>query len=201
MRSKILEVAMLFTAMAAPSAQVAEPIHTAENSKEETKIAKAIKAEIDGFSLPTKEETAEKQIEKYVKRLEEERKKKEAAKKAAREEAARKKAAEAAKKAAPAPSNVTLPDSNPCVVAMKKVFPRHLWQTGYAIMRAESGARPNAVGGPNFNGTYDYGCWQINNSERALDPDVGTQIAWYKYNHSGWTPWVVYNTGSYLRFF
>jgi hypothetical protein len=91
-------------------------------------------------------------------------------------------------------------NSGACVDAMKKVFPEHLWSVGAAIMRAESGQRPNAIGGPNRNGTYDYGCWQINNTEKALDPDEGTKIAWYKYQHSGWNPWTVYKTGAYRRF-
>lgn len=91
-------------------------------------------------------------------------------------------------------------NSGACVDAMKKVFPEHLWSVGAAIMRAESGARPNAIGGPNRNGTYDYGCWQINDTKRALDPDTGTKIAWYKYQHSGWQPWTVYKTGAYRRF-
>ena len=91
-------------------------------------------------------------------------------------------------------------NNNVCVIAMKKVFPQHLWVVGEAIMRAESGARPDAIGGPNYNGTYDYGCWQINDTKRALDPDVGTKIAWYKYNHSGWSPWVAWKNGRYRRF-
>lgn len=97
-------------------------------------------------------------------------------------------------------ADALLNSNNVCVVEMKKVFPKHLWKTAAAIMLAESGARPNAIGGPNYNGTYDYGCWQINNTKRALNPAVGTQIAWYKYNHSGWSPWVVYKTGAYKRF-
>jgi len=200
MRSKILIVAMVVSTIATPSASVAEPIYAINSAENDAKIVKAIKAEIDTFTLPTKEETAKKQIEEYVKKLEAERKKKAeaAAKKKAAEEAAKRSAA--AKAAATVSSSASIPGSNACVVAMKKVFPEHLWQTGYAIMMAESSARPNAIGGPNYNGTYDYGCWQINNTKRALDPDEGTKIAWYKYNHSGWHPWVAWQHGRHLKF-
>jgi hypothetical protein len=190
---------MLFTTVATfPSATVAEPTYKVNNTDKDSNIVKSVKAEIDTFALPTKEDTAEKQIEKYVKKLAEDKKKKAeaAAKKKAKEEAARK----AARVVPVVSSNTSVPGSNACVVAMKKVFPEHLWKVGYAIMRAESGARPNAIGGPNYNGTYDYGCWQINNTPSALNPDRGAQIALYKYNHSGWYPWTVYKTGKYLRF-
>ena len=196
MRSKILTVAMILLFVATPSASVAEPTYTVKETKGDEKIAKAVRATISTYALPTKEEVAEKEIEEYIKKLEAEKKAE-----------AKRKAEEAAKKAtvkslAPVvSSNVKLPNSNACVVAMQKVFPKHLWKIGYAIMRAESGARPNAIGGPNYNGTYDYGCWQINNTPRALDPLEGTKIAWYKYNHSGWYPWTVYKTGAYLRYF
>lgn len=183
-------------AIVTPSVSVAEPIYTIKENESDKEIAKTVRATIKTYKLPTKDEVAEKEIEKYIKRLEEERK---AEAKRKKEEAAKK--AAAIKQVAPVvSSNVKLPDSNACVVAMKKVFPKHLWKTGYAIMMAESSARPNAVGGPNYNGTYDYGCWQINNTPRALDPDEGTKIAWYKYNHSGWYPWVAWIHGKHLRF-
>lgn len=175
---------------------MAEPTYEIKIADSDKKIVMVIKDSIDPEALPTKEEKAQEQIKKYVKKLADEKKKAEAKRKA---KAA--KTATAKSNAIRTSSNITLPDSNACVVAMKKVFPKNLWKIGYAIMKAESGARPNAVGGPNYNGTYDYGCWQINNSPRALDPNIGTQIAWYKYNHSGWYPWTVYKTGRYLRFF
>lgn len=198
MRSKILAVTMLFTAVVTPSASVAEPTYKVNETSGDAKIARVVKATIDTYTLPTKDEVAQKEIEEYIKILEEEKQKEAEAKRQAEEVA--KKAA--VKRVAPVvSSNVSLSDSNACIVAMKQVFPEHLWKTGYAIMRAESGARPNAIGGPNRNGTYDYGCWQINNTPGALDPIAGTQIAWYKFNHSGWYPWTVYKTGAYLRYF
>jgi hypothetical protein len=94
----------------------------------------------------------------------------------------------------------TLPDSNACVIAMKKVFPQSEWTVAKAIIKAESGGRPNAIGGPNYNGTYDYGCFQINNTERALDIETNMKIALYKWNTNRWQQWVAYTSGSYRRY-
>ncbi|MDD3480984.1 MAG: hypothetical protein PHW75_02050 [Patescibacteria group bacterium] len=197
MRSKILATVLILTTVVNPSVAVAEPTYEVKIAEKDAKIAKVVREIAEPYSLPTKDEKAQKQIEKYVKKLAEEKKKAEAKRKAE----ATKKATVKRVAVRVASSNVKVPDSNACVVAMKKVFPKNLWRIGYAIMQAESGARPNAIGGPNYNGTYDYGCWQINDTPRALDPDVGTKIAWYKYNHSGWYPWTVYKTGAYLRYF
>lgn len=192
MRSKLLATVLVISTVVRPSAAVAEPTYKVNtDAKNDTKIVEAIKANIVTDSIPTKDEIAEKQIQEYIKKIE-------AEKKAA--EAAKAKTATVAPKRAITTSNVQLPDTNACVIAMKQVFPQHLWKIGYAIMKAESGARPNAIGGPNRNGTYDYGCWQINNTEKALDPLAGTKVALYKYNHSGWYPWTVYKTGAYLRY-
>jgi len=194
MRSKLITAVLVISTVVRPSAVVAEPTYKVNpTTKNDVKIVEVVKATIDNDTIPTKDEVAKEQIQEYVKKIEAERI-----------------AAKAKAKAAPkvavvrtvaTTSNVKLPDSNACVIAMKQVFPQNLWKIGYAIMRAESGARQNAIGGPNYNGTYDYGCWQINNTERALDPLTGTKIALYKYNHSGWYPWTVYKTGAYLRYF
>ncbi|MDD3678826.1 MAG: hypothetical protein PHT36_01085 [Patescibacteria group bacterium] len=192
MRSKILTTAITLLFIAVPSASVAEPTYKVKETKNDLEIVQSIKTVIEANLYKTKDEIAAEEIKKYVKRLEDQKKKAEI-----------KKVVSTKKKTVRIAStnSTNVPDSSACVVAMKKVFPKNLWRIGYAIMRAESGARPNAIGGPNYNGTYDYGCWQINNTPRALDPDVGAKIAWYKYNHSGWYPWTVYKTGAYLRFF
>jgi len=192
MRSKLITAVLVISTVVRPSAVVAEPTYKVNIATEnDTKVVEVVNATIVNDNIPTKDEVAQKQIDEYVKRLEAERIAAEAKAKTARV---------AVRTVAPA-SNVQLPDSNACVVAMKQVFPENLWKIGYAIMKAESGARPNAIGGPNRNGTYDYGCWQINNTERALDPLAGAKIALYKYNRSGWSPWTVYKTGAYLRYF
>jgi hypothetical protein len=196
MRSKLLATVLVISTVVSPSAAVAEPTYKViTNTKNDVKVVEVIKATIDGYSAPTKEEVAERQIREYIKKIEAEKRR------AAKAKAATTKKVVAKVSRVASTTNVNVPGSNACVIAMKKVFPKNLWKIGYAIMQAESGARPNAIGGPNYNGTYDYGCWQINNTKRALDPLVGTKIAWYKYNHSGWNPWTVYRTGAYLRYF
>lgn len=191
MRSKIIAIALLVSAIAKPSATVAEPTYEIAVNRNSAEIVENIKKEIEPYKTKTKDEIAQEQIKAYAEKLAKERQKAQAKKRISSKQK---------RNIAPVASNITLPENNACVIAMKKVFPKHLWKIGYAIMMAESGARPNAIGGPNYNGTYDYGCWQINNTKRALNPDVGAQIAWYKYNHSGWYPWTVYRTGRYLRF-
>ena len=195
MRSKLIAAVLVISTVVRPSAAVAEPTYKVNtDAQNDTKIVEVIKTTLENDSILTKDEIAEKQIQKYIKKLEAERI-------AAEAKAKAKAQAAAAPKRVVNTSSVQLPETNACVIAMKKVFPQNLWKIGYAIMRAESSARPNAIGGPNYNGTYDYGCWQINNTPRALDPLIGTKIAWYKYNHSGWYPWTVYKTGAYLRYF
>jgi hypothetical protein len=89
MRSKILAVTMLFTAVVTPSASVAEPTYKVNETSGDAKIAQAVRATIDTYTLPTKDEVAQKEIEKYIKILEEEK-----------EAEAKRQAEEAAKKAA-----------------------------------------------------------------------------------------------------
>jgi len=192
MRSKLIAAVLVISTVVRPSAVVAEPTYKVNaDAQNDTKVVEVIKTTLENDSILTKDEIAEKQIQEYIKKLE--------AEKLATEAKAKADAVVAAPKVIA--SNVQIPDANACVIAMKQVFPQNLWKIGYAIMKAESGARPNAIGGPNRNGTYDYGCWQINNTPRALDPLAGAKIALYKYNHSGWYPWTVYKTGAYLRYF
>ncbi len=194
MRNKLIAAAILVATVVLSQTAIAEPLYTVTRGENDETIVKNIKTNIETYTLPTKEEKAKEQIKKNIEKLAAEKRKAEA-------EIKKKAEASAIVKAQVARmSNTPIDDSNACVVAMKKVFPSNLWGVGYAIMKAESGVRPNAIGGPNYNGTYDYGCWQINNTPRALNPDVGAQIAWYKYNHSGWYPWTVYKTGKYIRF-
>lgn len=76
-------------------------------------------------------------------------------------------------------------------------------QTMAAIALAESSGRVNAVGGPNSNGTFDYGLWQINsvhgyNKTRLLsDPGYNAQCAVAIYNSQGLGAWSTYTSGAY----
>lgn len=190
MRSKLLTAVLVISTVVRPSAVVAEPTYKVNTvSPNDSKIVEVINSSIESDSILSKEEIAERQIQEYVKKLE------------AEKTAAQAKVQTTKVAVRTASARVEIPESNACVIAMKQVFPQNLWRIGYAIMRAESGARPDAIGGPNRNGTYDYGCWQINNTPRALDPVTGAKIAMYKYSRSGWYPWTVYKTGAYLRYF
>lgn len=79
-----------------------------------------------------------------------------------------------------------------------------------AIAAAESGLDNSAVGGPNSNGTRDWGGWQINDVHKGsgFDPAQGVRDLAYnaKWMHrisnggKDWTPWSAYNNGRYARF-
>lgn len=75
-----------------------------------------------------------------------------------------------------------------------------------AIALAESGGRTDVVGGPNSNGTYDYGVWQINGSHKDLlsghdwkDPaQNATMMFTLSSGGTNWKPWSTFNNGKYL---
>lgn len=69
-----------------------------------------------------------------------------------------------------------------------------------AIMQAESSCIPDNVGGPNWNGTYDHGLFQLNNVP-IYDPAENVKYAYYnKYKQGGWGHWTVYKTGQYRKY-
>lgn len=81
-----------------------------------------------------------------------------------------------------------------CYDAMKQVFPESQWGNATIIIKNESSGNPNNIGGPNKNGTYDYGCFQINKGlqsygEKIFDPTFNAKIALGKWQSSGWYPW------------
>ena len=57
------------------------------------------------------------------------------------------------------------------------------------IIQCESGGRADAVGGPNYDGLYDYGLTQIHGEPDALDPERNIERAHEKYAASGYRPW------------
>lgn len=85
-------------------------------------------------------------------------------------------------------------------------FPSGDQATMVAIARAESGYRVDAVGGPNSNGSYDYGLFQINSvhgyDTRKLTSDAtyNTQAAKKIYDGQGLRAWTVYSTGAYQQY-
>jgi len=77
-------------------------------------------------------------------------------------------------------------------------------QTAIAIAKAESGMNPKAKGGPNTNGTYDWGLMQINDVHKPSDavktePYANAQAAFriYKAAGSKFTPWSTFANGAY----
>lgn len=74
-----------------------------------------------------------------------------------------------------------------------------------AVAGAESGWVADIIGGPNDNGTYDYGLWQINTIHEELlaggdwkDPGYNAYMAYEIWSDAaGWTPWVTWQTGAY----
>lgn len=74
-----------------------------------------------------------------------------------------------------------------------------------AVAGAESNWVPDAVGGPNPNGSYDYGLWQINDVHEDLlaegdwaDPYYNAQMAFTIFSEArGWAPWTTWRSGAY----
>ena len=73
-----------------------------------------------------------------------------------------------------------------------------------AIALAESGGNAAAVGGPNRNGTRDYGAWQINEIHKTIlatgdwrDLNANALMAKRVFDMQGYTAWTVYKTGAY----
>lgn len=72
-----------------------------------------------------------------------------------------------------------------------------------AVALAESGGDPAAVGGPNRDGSHDYGLWQINDkahpgdAAKALDPAACAAAA-YRISSAGrsFTPWSTMGNGT-----
>jgi hypothetical protein len=78
--------------------------------------------------------------------------------------------------------------------------------TATAIALAESGGRTDAKGGPNSNGTFDWGLFQINDVHKPTDAEKTDPLAnarraykiWVQAGHS-FKPWATYNSGSYKK--
>lgn len=75
-----------------------------------------------------------------------------------------------------------------------------------AIALAESGGRVNAKGGPNADGSYDYGLWQINSShgynvqKLTHDPEYNARAAVAVFRSQGLQAWSTYTSGRYRAF-
>ena len=90
---------------------------------------------------------------------------------------------------------------------VKAGWPPETIAVGIGIAMAESGGDPTVRGGPNRNGTYDYGLFQINSihnptAQNWADPVVNASMALKVYREAGnkWTPWSTYKAGTHHKF-
>lgn len=93
--------------------------------------------------------------------------------------------------------------------AQQAGFPKQDIPRAVAIALAESGGKINAVGGPNKDGSYDYGLWQINGSAHSdlITADAqwwvaGFNAQWafkiYQGAGNSFSPWSTFKSGAYL---
>ena len=75
-----------------------------------------------------------------------------------------------------------------------------------AVTRAESGMREEAFNTYNFNGSLDVGIFQLNSVhfdkpgcslKEVVDQYKNVDCAYQIYEDQGWSPWVVFNSGSF----
>lgn len=84
--------------------------------------------------------------------------------------------------------------------------PPKVAKTMAAIALAESGGRVGARGGPNSDGSYDYGLWQINSSHHysrrrlLTDPAYNARAAVSIYRSQGLSAWSTYTDGAYRKY-
>lgn len=98
--------------------------------------------------------------------------------------------------------------TGPQVAALvKKVgFPSDVHATMVAIAKAESKWVVEVVGGPNRNGTYDRGLFQINDvhkkdrSKLVRDATYNTEVAYAIYKSQGLRAWSTYNAGRHQQY-
>jgi len=93
-------------------------------------------------------------------------------------------------------------------------FPDDVLEVAVAVSGCETSGNIWVVGGPNKNGTFDFGAWQINDVHRKEHPEwfdatgAGTnwanhadnaKMAFVVYTEAGnsFKPWVAYTTGRY----
>ena len=99
--------------------------------------------------------------------------------------------------------NILFAKSNNYIPLLKKYF-KSEWRTAYAIMMAESGGNPKAIGDTHLK-YYSYGLFQINRrwhkypKEKLLEPEFNIKIAKKIYDERGWKEWGAYKNGSCER--
>lgn len=111
---------------------------------------------------------------------------------------AQKKAQEAKKKAKEPPSIKPSYATTSCIDGINQAFPPHLREGAKIVQSYESGGRHDAIGAVNWDGSRDYGCFQINSKAHAgffatqdwRDPVANAKYAYQLYTERGnWTAW------------
>ena len=99
-------------------------------------------------------------------------------------------------------------ESLPVEGQIRRIFGKDA-QIALAVSQAENGSRAcDRVSRPNRDGSVDIGVFQVNsNAHKAkATPDelkdclTNIKVAKQIYDKSGWFPWVVYRTKSYLSY-
>jgi hypothetical protein len=83
------------------------------------------------------------------------------------------------------------------------------WNMAQAICMAESHCTSKRSNTMNYNGTYDWGIFQVNDIHKAkvggnvllfLDPATNVKVAAQIKAGSGWSAWSTFNNGSYRQY-
>lgn len=89
-------------------------------------------------------------------------------------------------------------------VAHNAGFSGNALTVAVAVAKAESGWNARAKGGPNSNGTYDWGLWQINDVHKPSEAQKvnaveNAKVAFKVYRDAGnsFRPWAAFNSGAY----
>lgn len=102
-------------------------------------------------------------------------------------------------------SQTSLNSDQEFVLSLIKRYFGEEWKTAYAVARAESGLRCNAVGDTGLNPS-SYGVFQIRAFstrppiKELLDCEKNIAYAASMQSTQGWSPWSAYTHGSYLAF-
>lgn len=113
------------------------------------------------------------------------------------------KVVETPKPVAPVPEPTPAPVAEPqvstdCYAAMQRQWPKHLWAGAKIVIDKESSGRHAVIAPTNYNGSNDFGCFQINNHAHAAwfanhnwkDADQSAAYGYQLYKERGnWTAW------------
>lgn len=111
-------------------------------------------------------------------------------------------------------SGSVLTDRQLLSLVMEVGVPKDQWAIAIAIALAESSGQVSAIGGPNSDGTYDRGLWQVNDihpqydRQQLISSPIYNARAMYDISSGGtvWRPWSSYdpppptNNSSYQQF-